>query len=403
MLLLSGKKILLGISGGIAAYKTPLLVRSLVQQGAEVQVVMTPAAKDFVTPLTLATVSKNPVLSSFTAEDTDNPKWNDHVALGEWADIMLIAPATSNTLSAMAHAKCNNLLLATYLSAPCPVFVAPAMDLDMYAHPANQKNIEQLKTYGNHVLPVGEGFLASGLEGKGRMLEPDEITEKLITFFNPKLPLSGKTILVTAGPTYEAIDPVRFIGNHASGKMGFELAKYSASLGAKVILITGPTALKVNHPHINCIPIVSADDMFDAVNKHFKKVDIAIAAAAVADFKPLKVSALKIKKETEQNHLPLQATVDILAFMGQQKQKHQFLVGFALETNNEMANALKKLKKKNLDAIVLNSLQDKNAGFAGDQNKITFIHADHKTVSFDLKMKHAVAKDIFDQILSVYA
>ncbi len=402
MYALSGKKILLGISGGIAAYKTPLLVRNLVQYGAEVKVIMTPAAKDFVTPLTLATVSNNPVLSSFIAEDADNPKWNDHVALGEWADLMLIAPATSNTLSALAHAKCNNLLLATYLSARCPVFIAPAMDLDMYAHPANQKNIEQLKQFGNHLLPVGEGFLASGLEGKGRMLEPHEITQHIIDYFNPKMPLSGKTVLITAGPTYEAIDPVRFIGNHASGKMGFELAKHNAHLGAKVILITGPTALKINHPQIKCIPIVDADEMLAAVKKQYSKVDIAIAAAAVADFKPLNKSDQKIKKETHHASLALQPTVDILAFMGKEK-KHQFLVGFALETNNEMDNALKKLQRKNLDAIVLNSLKDKGAGFAGDQNKITFIHADRAAVTFDLKLKSAVAKDIMDQILAVYA
>ena len=402
MLLLSEKKILLAISGGIAAYKAPSLVRNLVQHGADVRVIMTPTAKDFVTPLTLATVSKNEVLSSFIAEDADNPKWNDHVALGTWADLMLVAPATSNTLSAMAQAKCNNLLLATYLSARCPVFIAPAMDLDMYAHPANQKNIEQLKQYGNHVLPVGEGFLASGLEGKGRMLEPHEITEKVIAFFNPKTPLYGKTVLITAGPTYEAIDPVRFIGNHSSGKMGFELANQSAQLGAKVILISGPTALKTQHPNIECISVVNSDQMHHAVKEYYDNVDIAIAAAAVADFKPLKSSSQKIKKDVASNHLTLQPTVDILAFMGERKKK-QFLVGFALETNNELEHAINKLKRKNLDAIVLNSLNDKGAGFAGNQNKITFIHADQRTISFNLKMKSAVAKDIFDQILTVYA
>lgn len=267
MSLLSGKKILLGISGGIAAYKTPLLVRELVKNGAEVKVVMTPSAKDFVTPLTIATLSKNPVLSTFTATDQDNPLWNDHVELGLWADAFLVAPATSNTLSAMAQGRCNNLLLAVYLSAKCPVFIAPAMDLDMFAHPSNQKNMETLTSYGNKVLPVGEGFLASGLEGKGRMLEPETIVTHLIDFFNPNLPLKNKKILITAGPTYEAIDPVRFIGNHASGKMGFALAEVAAQLGAEVTLISGPTSEKIEYPTIKVEKVVSAKAMFEAVKK----------------------------------------------------------------------------------------------------------------------------------------
>ena len=402
MALLSGKKILLGISGGIAAYKTPILVRGLMRQGATVRVLMTPSASDFVTPLTLATVSKHEVLSSFITEDADNPRWNDHVAMGEWADLMLIAPATSNTLSAMAHAKCNNLLLATYLSARCPVMIAPAMDLDMYAHPANTKNIEQLIQYGHEVLPVGEGFLASGLQGKGRMLEPEEIIEKTISFFKPSLPLKGKTVLVTAGPTYEAIDPVRFIGNHASGKMGFALASCGAELGAEVILITGPTALKIDNPAVSRISITTADQMFDAVKKHYPTADIGIAAAAVADFKPVRVATQKIKKRNALSSIALEPTVDILSYMGDHKSS-QFLVGFALETENEMEHAQSKLKAKNLDAIVLNSLNDRDAGFAGDKNKITFIHADGRAKAFDLKMKSAVAADIFNQIIQAYA
>ena len=322
MSLLSGKKILLGVSGGIAAYKTPILVREFLKQGAEVRVVMTPSAKDFVTPLTLATLSKNPVLSTFTATDLDNPVWNDHVELGLWADVFLVAPATSNTLSAMAQGRCNNLLLAVYLSAKCPVFIAPAMDLDMFAHPSNQKNIETLTSFGNKVLPVGEGALASGLEGKGRMLEPNEIADYLITFFNPDLPLKGKRILITTGPTYEAIDPVRFIGNHASGKMGFALAEVAANKGAEVVLISGPTTEKISHPSVTVQAVVSAKEMFQAVKKEFSQSDVAIAAAAVADFKPHSVASQKIKKDKSNLSLSLTPTEDILAYMGKNKKGH---------------------------------------------------------------------------------
>jgi len=398
MSLLSGKKILLGISGGIAAYKTPLLVRELVKNGAEVKVVMTPSAKDFVTPLTLATLSKNPVLSSFTATDQDNPLWNDHVELGLWADAFLVAPATSNTLSAMAQGRCNNLLLAVYLSAKCPVFVAPAMDLDMFAHPSNQKNMETLTSFGNKVLPVGEGFLASGLEGKGRMLEPETIATHLIDFFNPNLPLKNKKILITAGPTYEAIDPVRFIGNHASGKMGFALAEVAAQLGAEVTLISGPTSEKIEHPTIKVEKVVSAKAMFEAVKKSYSQADIAIAAAAVADYKPEVEAEQKIKKKTDQFTLNLVPTQDILAYMGAHKKK-QYLLGFALETENELDNAKGKLERKNLDGIVLNSLQDSGAGFSVSTNKITFIHADKSIQTFPLQSKYACAQAIFDQIL----
>lgn len=400
MNLLGGKKILLGISGGIAAYKTPLIVRALIQQGADVKVVMTPSAKDFVTPLTLSALSKNPVLSSFTAEDQDNPTWNDHVALGQWADVLLIAPATSNTLSSMVHGRCNNLLLAVYLSAKSPVVVAPAMDLDMYAHPSNQKNLEVLKAYGNYVLPVGEGFLASGLEGKGRMLEPDQIVSHLVSFFNPELELKGKSVLITAGPTYEAIDPVRFIGNHASGKMGYALAEVALKKGARVILVSGPSSQKINHPSLELIRITSADEMAQSVKKYYKNVDIAIAAAAVADFKPKTVATQKLKKQNGLGTISLTPTEDILAFMGNNK-KEQLLIGFALETENELENAKSKLVKKNLDGIVLNSLNDKEAGFTVNTNKITFIDKDLKTQSFPLQSKLDCAHRIFEQILSL--
>ena len=398
MNLLGGKKILLGISGGIAAYKTPLIVRELIKNGAEVRVVVTPAAKDFVTPLTLSTLSKNPVLSTFTANDFDNPIWNDHVELGLWADILLIAPATSNTISAMSNGRCNNLLLAVYLSAKCPVFIAPSMDLDMYAHLSNQKNINILKSYGNHIFPVGEGQLASGLVGKGRMMEPNEIVENIIAFFNPTMPLKNKRILITAGPTYEAIDPVRFISNHSSGKMGFALANVAIELGAEVILISGPSEEKISHPSISVIKVLSAEKMFEKVKKYYSNVDIAISAAAVSDFKPKNYKAQKIKKNQNIQSIELSPTKDILAYMGEKK-KDQYLVGFALETENEIDNAKLKLKIKNLDGIVLNSLNDKGAGFSSSTNKITFIHNDNTIKTFPLQSKKECAKRIFELIL----
>ena len=399
MNLLGGKKILLGISGGIAAYKTPLIVRELIKNGAEVRVVVTPAAKDFVTPLTLSTLSKNPVLSTFTANDFDNPTWNDHVELGLWADILLIAPATSNTISAMSNGRCNNLLLAVYLSAKCPVFIAPSMDLDMYAHLSNQKNINILKSYGNHIFPVGEGQLASGLVGKGRMMEPNEIVENIIAFFNPTMPLKNKRILITAGPTYEAIDPVRFISNHSSGKMGFALANVAIELGAEVILISGPSEEKISHPSISVIKVLSAEKMFEKVKKYYSNVDIAISAAAVSDFKPKNYKAQKIKKNQNIQSIELSPTKDILAYMGENK-KDQYLVGFALETENEIDNAKLKLKIKNLDGIVLNSLNDKGAGFSSSTNKITFIDNDNTIKTFPLQSKTECAKRIFEQILN---
>ena len=396
---LSGKKILLGISGGIAAYKIPLLVRELIKFGAEIRVLMTPLAKNFVTPLTLSALSKNPVLSSFTNNQLNNPVWNNHVELGLWADLYIIAPATSNTLSSMAQGRCNNLLLATYLSAKCPVFIAPAMDLDMYVHPSNQKNINLLASYGNQILPVGEGDLASGLEGKGRMMEPNQIAENIISYFNPSLPLKNKKVLITAGPTYEAIDPVRFIGNHSSGKMGFSLAKEAAELGAIVTLITGPTAQIISHPNILIVNVVSTQEMFDAVKEYYLNTDIAIAAAAVADYKPKTQALQKIKKKTDLLKLNLIPTQDILAYMGSHK-KNQYLIGFALESNNAIENAKEKLYNKNLDGVVLNSLQDAGAGFSVSTNKITYIHANQSINKYPLQSKSECAKVIFKQILS---
>ena len=397
MSVLSGKKILLGITGGIAAYKTPLIIRLLKSVKAEVRVVMTPAAKDFVTPLTLSTLSGNPVLSNFTESQKDNPVWNDHVELGKWADLFILAPTTSNTLSAMVNAKCNNLLIATYLSCKSKVYIAPAMDLDMYAHPANQFNLEKLKSRGNKILPVGEGFLASGLHGKGRMLEPEEIIQWVEKDILESLPLNGKKVLITAGPTYEPIDPVRFIGNHSSGKMGFALAEQAVKLGAEVILITGPSSVTTTYK-MQIINVVTSEEMFIRVKNIFNKIDFALAAAAVADFKPKEPNNLKIKKEINLRAIKLEPTQDILAWMGKNK-SHQFILGFALETNDEIKNAISKLKSKNLDAIVMNSLKNSGAGFSGDTNKVSYITRDERIIPFELKLKDQVAIDIFTEIL----
>lgn len=398
MSILSGKNILLGISGGIAAYKTASLVRLFIKSGANVKVVMTPSSKDFITPLTLSTLSKNPVHSSFTNEEDDNAVWNNHVELGLWADLFVIAPATANTLSKMANGVCDNLLLATYLSAKCPVYFAPAMDLDMYKHPSTLKSFEKLTAFGNIMIPATSGELASGLVGEGRMAEPEDIVGFIENDILDKLPLRGKKVLVTAGPTYEAIDPVRFIGNHSSGKMGFEIAKASANLGAEVILITGPTHQKVNHSLIEIVPIVSAQDMYDAAHKYFSGVDIAILSAAVADFTPKQVSSKKIKKKDSTLNIELTKTKDILESLGQIK-KHQYLVGFALETNNELENAIGKLKRKNLNLIVLNSLNDKGAGFKTETNKVTFIDDNETVTEYQLKSKANVAKDLLNEII----
>ena len=400
MSLLSGKKVLLGISGGIAAYKTPILVRELIKKGARVRVVMTPSAKDFVTPLTLSTVSKNPVLSSFIATDHDNPLWNDHVALGLWADLLLVAPATANTISNMAHAVCNNLLLATYLSAKCPVFIAPAMDLDMYAHKAQQKNLSALKKVGNVVFPVGEGALASGLSGQGRMLEPIEIVSLLEDHLLAHAPLRSHRILITAGPTHEAIDPVRFIGNHSSGKMGFALASAALELGAEVILISGPTALEINHIKLNRIDVVTAAQMMEAVIDHYANASIAISAAAVSDYSPKHKASQKIKKENSDARLTLELikTKDILGYMGENK-KNQIVIGFALETENEEVNAKAKMITKNVDAIILNVLHQENEVFNSDKNEITIFHKDGRQVNFKKQSKLSLAHEIFKQIL----
>jgi len=399
MSILSGKNILLGISAGIAAYKTASLVRLFIKAGANVKVAMTPSSKDFITPLTLSTLSKNPVHSSFTNEEDENANWNNHVELGLWADYFVIAPATANTMSKMANGACDNLLLATYLSAKCPVYFAPAMDLDMYKHPTTLSSFEKLKSFGNIIIPATSGELASGLVGEGRMAEPEDIISFIEKDVLDKLPLKSKKVLITAGPTYEAIDPVRFIGNHSSGKMGFEIAKTAANLGAQVILITGPTHQKVTHSLIEVIPVTSAQDMYDEAHKYFKDVDIAILSAAVADYRPKQVATDKIKKKDTTLSLELEKTKDILASLGAIKEK-QFLVGFALETNNELENAKGKLKKKNLNLIVLNSLNDKGAGFKKETNKVTLIDAKEKVTEYALKSKAEVAKDILNQIIN---
>ncbi|MDD3720929.1 MAG: bifunctional phosphopantothenoylcysteine decarboxylase/phosphopantothenate--cysteine ligase CoaBC [Lutibacter sp.] len=400
MSILSGKKILLGVTAGIAAYKTAHLVRLFVKLGAQVKVVMTPAAKDFVTPLTLSTLSKNPVYSTFFEKGTtENELWNSHVDLGLWADYMLIAPATANTLSKMANGVCDNLLLATYLSAKCKVYFAPAMDLDMYQHPTTKQSIKKLQSFGNVFIPSASGELASGLVGEGRMEEPENIVSFIENEIVKGLPLYNKKVLITAGPTYEAIDPVRFIGNHSSGKMGFELAKKAANLGANVYLITGNSNETVSNSLIQRIDVISAEDMYNEVHKYYASVDVAILSAAVADYKPKNLAVSKIKKSEENLTLELVKTKDILASLGKVK-SHQFLVGFALETDNELENAIAKLKSKNLDLIVLNSLQDKGAGFKEETNKVTIIDKFEKFSEFSLKSKAEVAEDIFNVILN---
>ena len=397
MSVLSGKNILLGVTAGIAAYKTAYLVRLFIKAGANVQVVMTPASKDFVTPLTLSTLSKNPVHSTFYDKEDENEQWNSHVDFGLWADIMLIAPATANTLSKMANGICDNLLMATYLSAKSKVFFAPAMDLDMYKHKTTHQNIEKLQSIGNIFIPPTSGELASGLEGEGRMAEPEDIVTFIENDIISRLPLKDKIVLITTGPTYEAIDPVRFIGNHSSGKMGFALAHHAAKLGAEVILITGPSNEKVTNSSIKRINVISAENMYNAAHQYFDDSDIVIFAAAVADYTPKTIATQKMKKKDTSLIIELKPTKDILASVGKIK-KAQFLVGFALETNDELKNAKSKLKRKNLDLIVLNSLQDKGAGFKTDTNKITLIDKNEKITSFALKSKIKVAQDIFNEI-----
>ncbi|NRB83355.1 MAG: bifunctional phosphopantothenoylcysteine decarboxylase/phosphopantothenate--cysteine ligase CoaBC [Winogradskyella sp.] len=397
MSILKGKNILLGITAGIAAYKSASLVRLFIKAGANVKVVMTPASKDFITPLTLSTLSKNPVYSSFVDEEDEGQVWNNHVELGLWADLFIIAPATANTMAKMSNGVCDNILLATYLSAKCPVYFAPAMDLDMYKHQSTKASFEKLNAYGNKMIPAGTGELASGLVGEGRMAEPEAIVDFIQKDILSKLPLRGKSVLITAGPTYEALDPVRFIGNHSSGKMGFEIANAAANLGAEVILVTGPTHEKISHTLVNVKPVTSAEDMYNEVHKHFENSHIAILSAAVADYRPKTVADQKIKKKDATFSIELEKTQDILKSLGEIK-KDQFLVGFALETNNELEHAQGKLKSKNLDLIVLNSLKDKGAGFGVSTNKVTFITSSNDVIEHSLKSKAEVASDLMNQI-----
>ena len=388
---LQGKKILICISGGIAAYKINFLIRDFIKKGADVQVLMTPSAEKMVSKLTLSTLSKNPVYTEFYSE---NGTWNNHVDLALSADVILMAPCTANTLAKLVHGMCDNLVLATYMSAKCPVFIAPAMDLEMYQHPSTKQNLELAEDFGHHIIPAEHGELASGLSGQGRMAEPETIAQIIEEFFNATQSLQGKTVLITAGPTYEAIDPVRFIGNHSSGKMGFSLAKEAADRGAKVILISGPSAEKTDNPNILVHRVTSAKEMFTKVFDHFENVDIAIASAAVADYAPKEVASEKIKKNDDSLTIELVKNPDILKTMGEKKSK-QFLVGFALETQNEEENAKGKLQKKNLDTIVLNSLRDEGAGFKGTTNKIKII-TETTVTEFPLKSKNEVAKDILN-------
>ena len=393
---IQGKKILICVTGGIAAYKINYLIRDLVKKGAEIQVLMTPSAGNFVSKLTLSTLSKKPVFSDFYSE---NGTWNNHVEFALWADLILIAPCTANTLAKMVHGICDNLVIATYMSAKCPVMIAPAMDLDMYEHPSTKQNLELAEDFGHIIIPAETGELASGLVGQGRMAEPEKISKTIEDFFTSNTiskSLEGKTVLITAGPTYESIDPVRFIGNHSSGKMGFSLAEEVAKRGGKVILISGPSALQIDHPNIEIHRITSAKEMFSEVFKYYEISDIAIASAAVADYAPKEIASEKIKKNDDSLTIELVKNPDILKTMGERKSR-QFLVGFALETQNEEENALGKLQKKNLDMIVLNSLRDEGAGFKNDTNKIKiFTKNDRK--EFALKAKNEVAKDILNVV-----
>ena len=395
--MLENKKIVLGITGSIAAYKACILARLLIKKGAEVQVVMTPSAKEFITPLTLATLTQKPVVSEFF--DRRDGSWHSHVSLGLWADAMLVAPASASTIGKMANGIADNMLVTTYLSMRAPVFVAPAMDLDMYAHPSTQANLQKLQSYGNHIIEPGTGFLASKLEGKGRMEEPEKIVEALELFFAHQQKLAGKKVLITAGPTYEKIDPVRFIGNYSSGKMGFALAEVCAEQGAEVTLVSGPVVLQAKHPGIKRIDVESAREMYEAATKHFPKADITILCAAVADFTPKTTADKKIKRKGDNLKLELQPTQDIAAALGAVKKKKQVLVGFALETDNELQNAQDKMERKNLDLIVLNSLQDKGAGFRVDTNKVTIIDRHNGLTAYDTKSKREVAEDIVEFIV----
>ena len=396
--MLHGKKILLGVTGSIAAYKSIYLVRLLVKAGAEVKVIITPSAKDFVSPLTLSTLSRNPVLTDLF----DEQSWANHVMLGRWADVMIIAPLSCNTLAKMTNGQCDNLLLAVYLSATCPVVVAPAMDDDMWHHPATKENIRKLSSFGNKIIPVEKGELASGLHGDGRMAEPEKIIEFINSNFFLTRQLMGKKAIVTAGPTYESIDPVRFIGNHSSGKMGWAIAKELHNRGADVTLIMGPSQLSFSANGISLINVTTAEEMYAAPMELFDKADIAVMAAAVADYAPIVKAGEKIKKNEEKLTIELAKTKDILKSLGEKKKPGQVLVGFALETNNEKENALNKLKKKKADMIVLNSLKDEGAGFGHDTNKITIFDKGGQEFDFATKTKEEAAKDIVDTIIRLY-
>lgn len=396
--MLKGKKVLLGVTGSISAYKAAFLTRLLIKEGAQVKVVMTASAIDFISPLTLATLSKNEVLSDFTS-NKDKGTWNNHVDLGLWADYMVIAPATANTLSKMRDGEADNFLLATYLSAKCPVYIAPAMDLDMYKHPSTQENIKALEGYGNKIIYAESGELASGLEGQGRLAEPENIVDYITHDIKKGKPLFGYKILISAGPTHQAIDPVRYIGNRSTGKMGYEIANIAHEMGAEVTLVSGPVNILPKYKEIKLVNVVSAQDMFDAITKVSSEQKAIIMAAAVADYTPLAVASEKIKKKDENLVIELKKTKDILSHLGDNKRDNQLLIGFALETNNEEVNAQKKLEKKKLDFIILNSLQDKGAGFANDTNKITIIDKNNKKVGFELKSKEEVAKDILNYLL----
>jgi len=396
--LLKDKNILLGVTGGIAAYKTATLTRLLKKAGANVKIIMTPASQFFITPLTLSTLSENPVYSEFA--NTKSGEWNSHVEFGLWADLFIIAPATANTIAKMANGICDNLLMATYLSSRCPIYIAPAMDLDMYEHPTTKRNINELKNFGYSIIEAQHGELASGLIGKGRMEEPEVIHETILNHFSKKKTLNGKKVLITAGPTYEQIDPVRFIGNNSSGKMGLEIAKKATELGAEVFLVIGPTSIEIPS-NINTINVKSAQEMYDAVHNCFADTDIAIMAAAVADYTPVEIFNSKIKKKTNALSIDLKPTKDILKSVGSLKKESQILIGFALETDNEKENAIKKVKEKNLDFIVLNSLNDKGAGFGHETNKVTIIDKNNNFNEYELKSKADVASDIFNQISTV--
>lgn len=392
-----GKRVLLGITGGIAAYKIAFLIRLLKKEGAEVKCIMTPASCDFISPLTISTLSENPVYIDFWNQK--NGEWTNHVDLGMWPDIFVIAPLTANTLAKLVHGYCDNLLTATFLSAKCPVLVAPAMDLDMYAHPTTVENLVKLGSFGVEILPAEEGFLASGLIGKGRMTEPEDIVENMIDFFHHQHVFQGKKVLITAGPTFESIDPVRFIGNHSSGKMGYAIAEEFLKAGAEVILISGPTHLKLTHPKLTLISIVSANDMFEKVKESWNNCQVGVFCAAVADYRPVAVADQKIKKSENELTITLVKNPDILSWAGAHKMSDQFLVGFALETNDGLAYAKGKRMAKNADAIVLNSLEKEKAGFGVDTNCITIIDAQDNTHEYPLKAKKKVAKDILDFIL----